>query len=84
MMYHSSEQMLTFARMLEIHMFHLHNNALHITLDTVSNKSSHLLYVKLLQRVMTSLTICASGFLSHTVTITLFSGWTTARIADKK
>lgn len=83
-MYHSSEQMLTFARILEIHMFHLLNNALHINLDTVSNKSSHLLYVKLLQRVMMNLTICASGVLSQTITITLFSGWTTARITDKK
>lgn len=70
--------------MLEIYMFHSLNNALHITFDKVTKKSSHLPYVKLPYRVMTSITTCACGLLSQTTEIRLFSGWTTARIPDKK
>lgn len=83
-MYDSSEQMLTFARMLEIHMFLSLNNALHITLDKVTNRSSHLPYVKLPWRVMTSIAICACGVLSQTTEIRLFCVRTTVRIAVKK
>lgn len=76
--------MLTVARMLEICMFHSLNNALHITLGKVTNKSSRLPYVKLPRRVMTSITMCACGVLSQTIEIRLFCGWTSVRIADKK
>lgn len=75
--------MLTFARILQLHMFYSLDNALHITLDKVINTSSHLPYVKLPQRVIISITICACGALSQTIEIRLFSEWTTVRIADK-
>ena len=81
-MHHTPEQMLTFARMLQIYVL-LFSNALHITLDKV-NMSSNLLYIKLPWRVTTSITTCTCGVLSQAVEIGSFPGWATIITAEKK